>query len=81
MVLSNKLQRLIDTKLCKLPKWEDLIWVNIQNVTDYYLISEQSVWDLHADFPNVAPPWPSFVTYFHHPGRWRSDGQWINQPN
>jgi hypothetical protein len=80
MLLNQHIPHLIDARLRTIPEWNDLIWINVQNITNYYLISEQSFWKLNEDFPNVAPPWPNFVTNYHHPGRWRSDGRWIDNP-
>lgn len=32
----------------------------IDNVADYYFAADQEMWSLDRDFPNLAPPFPSF---------------------
>jgi hypothetical protein len=34
--------------------------IHIQNVADYFYRSTQEDWDISKDFPNLAPPFPSF---------------------
>lgn len=44
--------------------------IEISNVSDYlWEGTTQEVWDLEADFPNVAPPFPSFWMEYHTPSK------------
>ena len=40
---------------------------NIQNVTDYYYASGQEFWEVDVDFPNLAPPFPTFFMEYIEP--------------
>jgi hypothetical protein len=51
----------------KLPSLEVF---NIDNVTEYlYAQTDQEVWDVKADFPCLAPPFPAFWMEFHRPSK------------
>lgn len=42
--------------------------VNIQNVADYYFeVSDQEIWQVEKDFPNLAPPFPFFWMEYQIP--------------
>jgi hypothetical protein len=74
-MISNQLIQHFFTKCSD--EIRDAVWVDIQNVADYYLQSDQEIWNIDKDFPNLAPPWPHFIMSYHHPGRWRSLGKQI----
>lgn len=47
--------------------------ISIDNVADYYFIgTDQEMWSLETDFPNLAPPFDSFWMEFRLPQRLRS---------
>src|SRR5215471_15513356 len=75
-MVDNRLIRHFTTKYAE--HIGDAVWLDIQNVADYYLNADQEIWDIDRDFPNLAPPWPHFIAAYHHPGRWRSLGKQID---
>jgi hypothetical protein len=45
----------------------------IDNVAKYFWESEQLIWDIKSDFPNLAPPFPYFFMEFTSPSRFRDE--------
>lgn len=52
-------------RICKMLEDANPTVINVDNVAKYfYEGTDQEVWDLCVDFPNVAPPWPAmFIEY------------------